>query len=138
KWTPRFSAPWMLCTMSFSFPDQPLLFWLGLWQKLQVAASLRWPAWKSGPTPSDSWQPWHFAVETIARRAVKPVAAIETSGAGTTRPPFPPLLPGFAGSFGVYPYFDKLVCVKGWLWSMKFSVGSAGVFLFTLPRAYVY
>ena len=52
----RFSAPWMLCTKSFWFADQALLVLFGVWQKLQLAESLRCPAWKSGPTPSVTWQ----------------------------------------------------------------------------------
>ena len=90
----------MLCTKSFWFADQPLLLWFGLWQKLQLVASLRWPAWKSGPTPSETWQALHFSFATMVRRRVKPVATFQTSGAGTIRPPLPPLPP--FGSLGVY------------------------------------
>ena len=85
----RSAAPWMAWMKSFWLPDHALLVWFGLWQKLQVAASLRWPAWKSGPTPSVTWQPSHLALATMARRPVKPVATFETSGGGTIRPPTP-------------------------------------------------
>jgi hypothetical protein len=50
--------------------DQPLLVWFGLWQKAQVGASLRWPAWKVGLAPSCSWQAVHLLFSTIKRRAV--------------------------------------------------------------------
>src|SRR5437763_3867691 len=101
----------MLCTKSFWFADQPLLLWFGLWQKLQLLESLRWPAWKSGPTPSETWQPLHLELSTMARRPVKPVATIQTSGAGTMRPP----LPAWPLAFGVYGYAARLICVSGWL-----------------------
>src|SRR5215813_3304287 len=96
----------MLCTKSFWLADQALLVLLGLWQKLQVTASLRWPAWKSGPTPSETWHPLHLEVATMGwglpfeseRRPVKPLATFQTSGGGTIRPPLPPK----PLAFGVY------------------------------------
>src|SRR3954453_2852806 len=130
KSTPRFSAPWMACTKSFWFADQALLVRFGLWHQLQVAASLRWPAWKSGPTPSETWQAAHFEVATMLRRAVKPVATLVMSRAGTTRPPCPPERPGSAGSFAVYGYARRFVCVSGWLWLTKFGTGA----VWTEPR----
>src|SRR3954469_476606 len=127
KSTPRFSAPWVLCTKSFMFADQALLVLLGVWQNVQGGAALRCPAWKSGPTPNETWQPLHLELATTTRRAVKPVATIETSGAGTIRPPFPvPLTAGDA--FAVNAYFATLVCVSGRLLLMK--VGGE-------PRLYV-
>ena len=48
----RFSAPWIAWMKSLALADQALLVWLGRWHQEQVGASLRWPAWKSGPTPS--------------------------------------------------------------------------------------
>src|SRR4051812_17848522 len=104
----------MLWTMSFWSPAQPLLVWFGLWQKLQVAASLRWPAWKSGPTPRVTWQAAHLKGATTARLAVNPVATVDTSKAGTIRPP----LPAYE-VFGVYGYAGRFVCVSGWLLSMN-------------------
>src|SRR3954453_6422977 len=138
KWTVRFSAPWMLCTKSFWFADQPLEVRFGRWQKLQLAASLRWPAWKSGPTPSDTWQAAHFCVATIWRRCAKrgvPLgslssATFQTSSAGTMSPP----VPAWPFGFGVYGYLGRFVCVRGCVWLMKLSVGSAC----EAPSAYVY
>src|SRR5256885_10992318 len=101
----------MLWMNSRTFADHALLVWLGRWQNAQLVASLRWPAWKSGPTPSDTWQALHFAFETIARLALNrglpsgslSSATFQTSSAGTMRPPTPPRRPGAAGeSFGVY------------------------------------
>jgi hypothetical protein len=66
----RFSAPWIEWMKSFWLPDQALLVWFGRWHQLHVPASLRWPAWKSGPTPSDTWQAPHLLLSTIARRPV--------------------------------------------------------------------
>src|SRR5262249_53953561 len=111
--TVRFSAPWMLCTKSFWFADQALLVRFGLWQKLQLGESLRCPAWKSGPTPSVTWQPPHLVLSTMglaapvasfgsARRPRKPVATIQTSGGGTMRPPWPAAAPGLVSLFSVY------------------------------------
>ena len=74
----RFSAPWTACTKSLALAAQPLLVWLGRWQNAHVPASLRWPAWKSGPTPSDTWQAPHLLLSTMARRAVNPVATMWT------------------------------------------------------------
>src|SRR3954470_5442471 len=109
----------MLWMKSFWFADQPLLVWFGRWQKLQLVASLRWPAWKSGPTPSDTWQAAHFVLSTMARRPVKPDATFQTSSAGTMRPP----LPAWPLAFAVYPYPATFVCVNGWLWLTKSGTG---------------
>ena len=86
----RFSAPWMAWTKSLALADHALLVWLGRWHQLHVPASLRWPAWKSGPTPSETWHEPHLLLSTMARRPVKPVATIDTSGGGTISPPTPP------------------------------------------------
>src|ERR1041384_2862577 len=79
----------MLWMKSLAFAAQPLLDWFGRWHHAHVVASLRWPAWKSGPTPSVAWQPAHLALSTIWRRGGNPVATFETSGGGTTTPPMP-------------------------------------------------
>src|SRR5678816_2776127 len=96
----RFPEPWMLWMKSLAFAAQPLLDWFGRWHHEQVAASLRWPAWKSGPTPSVTWQPAHLVLSTIWRRPVNPVATLDTSGGGTISPPMPPK----PLAFGVYRY----------------------------------
>src|SRR4051794_19975715 len=89
---------------------QPELVLFGLWQNEQVAPSLRWPAWNVGVTPRPPWQLLHFAVSTIARRPVKPVATFHTFGAGTLRPPcaFPS-----SGTFGVHGKPGTLVWTSG-------------------------
>src|SRR5437762_2475149 len=74
---------------SLAFPAQALLVRIGRWHQLQLLESLRWPAWKSGPTPRVTWQLSHLELSTIARRPVNPVATFETSGGGTIRPPVP-------------------------------------------------
>src|SRR3954452_10541597 len=114
--TIRFSAPWMAWTKSFWLADQALLVRFGVWHQLQVADSLRWPAWKSGPTPRLTWQALHFVLSTMDRRLVNPVAGFHMSSAGTMRPPWPPAS-GLA--FGAYLYLSRLVWVSGWLLSLK-------------------
>src|SRR5674476_686886 len=93
----RLPAAWMECTASLMFTPQPLLTRLTLWQKVQVGASLRWPAWKvlAVNTPSTWWQALQRAFSTIARRAVAavkpagsvPLTSLATLGAGTLKPP---------------------------------------------------
>src|SRR5690349_21302184 len=100
----------MLWMKSRAFAAQPLLVWFGRWHHAQVVASLRWPAWKSGPTPSVTWQPSHRALSTIWRRAVNPVATLDTSGGGTISPPAPPK----PLAFGVYGYrVGRSISVNG-------------------------
>ncbi len=84
------------------FTGQPLLVRLTVWQNVQVGASLRWPAWNVGLTPSAPWQVLHFALSTMTRRPVKPVATFHTFGGGTARPPVPPTPPLTEAGLGVY------------------------------------
>src|ERR1035437_9460998 len=92
---------------------QPLLVLLTLWQKVQVCASLRCPAWNVGLTPRAAWQLLHFAVSVMRRRPVKPVATFQTFGAGTLRPPTPPTPPFTVAALTLYGYAAKLIWVSG-------------------------
>lgn len=108
--TVRLPAPWMAWTNVEAFVDHWLLVRFGLWHQAQLSPSFRWPTWKFGSTPRNPWQALHLALSTMARRAVKPVAASFTFGVVTRRPPEPSALSnGYAGTS---------VCVSGWFLSV--------------------